>query len=105
MTMRIHKWNDVKHRKMTPERIAASEKRVEEAIVEIRLRALRESEGITQEELARRMDVAQVQASRAERRDNPHIDTVRRFLEALGYNLVVVAVKKTDETKRVQISI
>jgi hypothetical protein len=30
---------------------------------------------------------------------------VRRFLDALGYNLVVVAVKKTDETKRVQSSI
>jgi transcriptional regulator with XRE-family HTH domain len=100
--MKTHKWNDIKHRGMTPERIAAADRRVEEEIVAIRLRDLREAEGVTQEELARRVEVAQTQVSRAEHRGNPHIDTLRRYLEALGYELEVMAVKKN---KRIPIAL
>jgi DNA-binding XRE family transcriptional regulator len=100
--MKSYKWNDIKHRKMTPERIAAADRRVEEEIVAIRLRELREAEGVTQEEVAKRVAVAQAQVSRAENRGNPHIDTVRRYLEALGYTLEVSAVKKD---KRVTIAL
>ncbi|HMC94382.1 MAG TPA: helix-turn-helix transcriptional regulator [Polyangia bacterium] len=87
---------------MTPERIATADRRVEEEIVAIRLRDLREAEGVTQEELARRVEVAQTQVSRAEHRGNPHIDTLRRYLEALGYELEVMAVKKN---KRIPIAL
>jgi transcriptional regulator with XRE-family HTH domain len=66
------------------------------------LRELREAEGVTQEEVARRVEVAQAQVSRAESRGNPHIDTVRRYLQALGYELEVAAVKKD---KRVRLSL
>jgi DNA-binding XRE family transcriptional regulator len=100
--MKTHKWNDIKHRGMTPGRIAAADRRVEEEIVAIRLRDLREAEGVTQEELARRVEVAQTQVSRAERRGNPHIDTLRRYLEALGYKMEVMAVKKN---KRIPIAL
>ncbi|HVV48594.1 MAG TPA: helix-turn-helix transcriptional regulator [Polyangia bacterium] len=100
--MKSHKWSDIKHRKMTPERLDAADRRVEEEIVSIRLRELREAEGVTQEEVARRVEVAQAQVSRAENRGNPHIDTVRRYLQALGYELEVAAVKKD---KRVPLSL
>jgi transcriptional regulator with XRE-family HTH domain len=66
------------------------------------LRELREAEGVTQEEVARRVEVAQAQVSRAESPGNPHIDTVRRYLQALGYELEVAAVKKD---KRVRLSL
>lgn len=100
--MRTHKWNDIKNKGMSPERIAASDLRVEQEIVAIRLRDLREAEGVTQEELAKRVEVAQTQVSRAEHRGNPHIDTLRRYLQALGYELEISAVKKN---KRVPIAL
>ena len=53
--MKTHKWNDIKDKGMSPERIAASDRLVEEETVAIRLRELREAEGVTQEELARRV--------------------------------------------------
>jgi DNA-binding XRE family transcriptional regulator len=100
--MKTHKWNDIKDKEMSPERIAASDRLVEEETVAIRLRELREAEGVTQEELARRVEVAQTQVSRTEHRGNPHVDTLRRYLEALGYELECVAVKKN---KRVPIAL
>jgi predicted transcriptional regulator len=100
--MKTHKWNDIKNKGMSPERIAASDRRVEQEIVAIRLRDLREAEGVTQEELAKRVEVAQTQVSRAEHRGNPHIDTLRRYLQALGYELELSAVKKD---KRVHIAL
>jgi transcriptional regulator with XRE-family HTH domain len=100
--MKLHKWSDIKHRKMTPAQIEAADRRVEEEIVAIRLRALREAEGVTQEEVARRVEVAQAQVSRAESRGNPHIDTLRRYLHALGYELEVAAIKKD---KRIPLAI
>lgn len=100
--MKTHKWSDIKNKGMTPARIAAADRWVEEEIVAIGLRELREAEGITQEELARRVEVAQAQVSRTETRANLHIDTLRRYLEALGYELECVAVKKN---KRVPIAL
>ena len=50
--MKTHKWNDIKNKGMSPERIAASDRWVEEETVAIRLRELREAEG-----LQRRTDV------------------------------------------------
>ena len=99
--MKTHNWKDIKNRRMTPEQIARADSWVEEQTVAIRLSELREEEGVTQQELARRVEVAQGHVSRVER-GNPHIDTVRRYLEALGYELQCVAVKKD---KRVTISL
>ena len=33
--MKLHKWSDIKHKNMTPERIAASEKWVKEELAKI----------------------------------------------------------------------
>lgn len=103
--MKMHKWSDIKNKGMSPERIAASDRRVEEELVSLRLRELREKEGVTQEEMARRAAVAQEQVSRAERRANPHVETLRRYLDAIGYDLEVVAVKKTGDKRRVAIAL
>ena len=55
------------------------------------LRALRELLGKTQEELARLAATAQSELSRAERRDDHLVSTLRRYVEALGGELEVVA--------------
>ena len=67
------------------------------------MRELREAEGITQEEMAQRASVDHIQISRSERRANPQIETIRRYLAPLGYDLEFVAVKRTGDRRRVSI--
>jgi transcriptional regulator with XRE-family HTH domain len=56
------------------------------------LRALREAAGLTQEELAAKVDITQSQLSKLERREDHRISTLRRYVKALGGELEVVAV-------------
>ena len=56
------------------------------------LRALRESLGKTQDEIARRAAMTQSQLSRLERRDDHLLSTLRKYVRALGGDLEVVAV-------------
>jgi len=55
------------------------------------LRELREATGLTQEELAARIGVGQRQVSKIERGDldNAKVGTIRKYLEAVGGDLVV----------------
>ena len=103
--MKTHKWKDIKHLRMSPQEIAEADRGVDEEIVKIRLRELREAEGITQEEMAQRASVDLIQISRSERRANPQMDTIRRYLAALGYDLELVAVKRTGDHRRVSIDL
>jgi transcriptional regulator with XRE-family HTH domain len=103
--MKIRKWKDIKHLGMSPRESAEADHDVDEEIVKIRLCELREAEGITHEEMAQRASVDQIQISRSERRANPQIDTIRRYLAALGYDLELVAVKRTGDHRRVSIDI
>jgi transcriptional regulator with XRE-family HTH domain len=58
----------------------------------------RESCGITQRELARLSGVKQPAIARLESmRAAPHIDTVLRILEPLGYTLEIVPIKKEKQ--------
>jgi transcriptional regulator with XRE-family HTH domain len=64
------------------------------------LRAMREALGKTQEELARLIDMSQAELSRAERREDHLVSTLRRYVEALGGELEVIA---TFPDKRVRL--
>lgn len=55
------------------------------------LRAMREVAGKTQVELAKKMAVTQAELSRAERRDDHLVSTLRKYVEGLGGELEVVA--------------
>lgn len=59
------------------------------------LRILREAAGKTQEEVALAADMAQSEISRVEQRDDMLLSTMRRYAEALGAELEIVAVTKT----------
>jgi transcriptional regulator with XRE-family HTH domain len=89
--MRVHRWKDLKATKLTPAQREANRRWVEAELLEMNLRALRESLGKTQEELARLAEIAQSELSRTERREDHLVSTLRRYVEALGGELEIVA--------------
>jgi transcriptional regulator with XRE-family HTH domain len=60
-------------------------------VLALNLRALRESAGKTQEELAALADLSQAELSRFEKREDHLLSTLRRYVEALGGELEVIA--------------
>ncbi len=63
------------------------------------LRQLREEAGVTQVELAELAEITQSALSRIERREDNPIETLRRYVEALGGELEVVAVLGNKRVK------
>lgn len=58
----------------------------------VELVSIRQNCEVTQTELAERMGVSQVTISKLERSDNPTLESVRRYIEALGGEVEVLAV-------------
>lgn len=90
--MSVKKWSEIREQKFSPEELRRIDQDVEAELLEMDLRALREAVGLTQEELARRVDVTQSQLSKLERRDDHRISTLRRYVEALGGTLEICAI-------------
>lgn len=90
--MKLHKWKDIREKKLSPERLRRVDEQVEQELLEMDLRALREAVGLTQEELARRVEVTQSQLSKLERREDHRLSTLRRYVEALGGEIEIIAV-------------
>ena len=89
---KLHKWKDVRARTFTPEEIAASQDWVQRETLEMNLRAVRELAGKTQKDVEAVTGMAQAEVSRAERRSDHLISTLRAYVEALGGRLDVFAV-------------
>jgi transcriptional regulator with XRE-family HTH domain len=89
--MSVHRWNDLKASKLTPAQRKANKRWVEKEILEMNLRTLREVLGKTQEELAKLAETRQSELSRIEQRDDHLVSTLRRYVEALGGELEIVA--------------
>lgn len=89
--MKTGKWKDLEKRKFTEEEMRAQDVEVARELLEISLREAREMSGRTQEEVAAEMDVVQGEVSRLESRDDMKLSTIRRFVEAIGGDLVVLA--------------
>jgi len=58
---------------------------------ELTLRQLRELLGLTQDEIADRLEIAQENVSRFERREDVRLSTLRGYIEALGGELHITA--------------
>ncbi|MGI8868918.1 MAG: type II toxin-antitoxin system RelE/ParE family toxin [Mycobacteriales bacterium] len=73
------------------ERVEANKERMLSEVRAYRLRELRESAGLTQEQLAQRIGVGQRQVSKIEHGDldNAKIGTIRSYLEAVGGDLAI----------------
>jgi predicted transcriptional regulator len=90
--MTLHTWQEIKANKFSPDQLQQIDIAVEQELLEMDLRALREAAGLTQEELAQRVAITQSQLSKLERREDHRISTVRRYVAALGGELEIVAV-------------
>ncbi|SRR5258706_15211675 len=86
------RWSEISARKLSPSALEKIQREADFEALEMTLRALRESTGKTQEELAETTEMSQSQLSRFERRDDHLLSTLRRYVEALGGEIEVVAV-------------
>ena len=77
--------------KMTPERRDRIEARARETLREINLRELRQAFALTQEQLAATLKINQAAISKMESQSDMYVSTLRRFLEAMGAQLKIVA--------------
>lgn len=90
--MATHKWSTIKERRMSPEVITQVREGAHRELLSLNLRELREAAGKTQIEVAGLVEVTQSQLSRLEKRDDHKLSTLRRYVEALGGEVEVVAV-------------
>jgi len=67
------------------------------------LRAVRESLGKTQMDVAGTAEIDQAEVSRLERRDDAKLSTLRRYVRALGADLEVVVILKTGHRIRLDL--
>ena len=89
--MSTHKWSDLREQRFSSKKLEQIDKAVEEELLEMDLRAIRETLGLTQEELASLAEMTQSEVSRLERRTDHRLSTLRRVVEALGGELEIVA--------------
>jgi DNA-binding XRE family transcriptional regulator len=91
-TMKVHKWKDIRDRRLGPEEKAQVRVRAAALRQNLGLRAIRESLGMTQNDVAEKIEVDQGQLSRFERGQDMRLSTLGRYLGALGYDLEIAAV-------------
>ena len=80
--MKLHNWKDIRDRRLGPEEKAQVRIRASALRQELGLRAIRESLGMTQNDVAGRIEVDQGQLSRFERGQDMRLSTLRRYLGA-----------------------
>ena len=78
--------------KMSPESRRLVEKKKEELLRDLTLRELRQALELTQQQLAETLKVNQAAVSKIESESDMYVSTLRRFLEAMGATLKIVAV-------------
>jgi transcriptional regulator with XRE-family HTH domain len=88
--MSVHHWKDLQH-KMGTVRRKQLRREVEQEILDMDLRGLRELAGKTQKDMAILVEQTQGQVSETERRSDHRLSTLRKYVEALGGEIEVVA--------------
>lgn len=86
--MKTHKWVDLR-KKMSPK----SQREVQERVARAsrHLDEIRRARGMTQVTLASAMGVSQAQITKVEHQADLYVSTLRRFVEAMGGELELVA--------------
>jgi hypothetical protein len=87
---KLMKWSELKAT-MSPEARARVDARVRETMSRLRLSDIREAVGHTQVAVAARLDLGQASVSKIESAADMYLSTLRRYIEALGGELVVSA--------------
>jgi DNA-binding Xre family transcriptional regulator len=84
------KWETLRAR-MTPEQRERARRKTEQLLADLPLHELRRARQLTQEQLAEALGMDQGNISKLERRTDMYVSTLRKFVEALGGELEVVA--------------
>ena len=100
--MKLYKWKDLKAERFSSGEVEKIRLEAIRELVESDLRALREAAGITQAEMAQRTQMDQSQISRLERQGDTRLSILKRYVEALGGELKLVA---TIRGKTVRLSV
>lgn len=77
--------------KMSEEAIARSDARYREMLAEMPLHELRRARGLSQEVLAKALQIKQPNVAKLEKRTDIYISTLRSTIEAMGGELDIVA--------------
>jgi predicted transcriptional regulator len=89
--MKIHQWHDIRRERVSDKRAKDICANVEHEVEQLNLREVRRLAGKTQTDVARASAVAQGELSRIERRQDHRVSTLRKYVEALGGELQIVA--------------
>ena len=89
--MTVHRWDDLKRKRISEPRLAEIKARVEQEVLEMNLAAVRDLLGKTQAEVAEAMGSTQSEISRSERRQDHLVSTLREYVRALGGELELTA--------------
>ena len=87
---KLMKWSELKAT-MSPEARARVDARVRETMSRLRLSDIREAVGHTQVAVAAKLELGQASVSKIESAADMYLRTLRRYIEALGGELVVSA--------------
>lgn len=85
------KWSDLKAKHLSPERQAKIALQVEQELLEMDLRAIRDLLGKKQKEMEEVLSMSQSEISRFERRQDHRVSRLRQYVEALGGKLEMFA--------------
>lgn len=87
---KLMKWSELKAT-LPPDAIARIDARVRETMSRLRLSDIREAVGQTQVAVAAKLELGQASVSKIESAADMYLSTLRRYIEALGGELVVSA--------------
>lgn len=77
--------------KLSPESRARIDERVKLALKEMPLSELRQARQLTQQQLAEKLHVKQASVSKMESQTDMYISTMRKYIEAMGGELEIIA--------------
>lgn len=77
--------------RMSPESRARAEERARAMLAEMPLHELRQARRMTQETMAEALGASQASVSKMERRTDVYVSTLRRYIEAMGGELEILA--------------
>ena len=77
--------------RMTPKERDASDRIYDGLLKDLALQEIRTAAGLSQQEMAARLEIDQPQVSRLERRPDMFVSTLARYVDAAGGRLVVMA--------------
>ena len=95
---RTTKFSELEAR-MSPEARAEARRRAQELMNEMPLHELRAARQLTQQQLARTLDMTQAAVSQLEQRTDMYLSTLENFVEAMGGRLEMYAVFPDGKVK------